>query len=718
VLFLDPSILAGQDFFWGYDGKMKKVLAICVCFVAFCAFSAYAAVSADSPVYVRVGIYENQPKIFTDEQGNAQGFWPEIISYMASKEGWEIQWVHGTWTQCLERLKNNEIDLMPDVAYSDARDQSYDFSREDVYISWSTAYTQKDSRIQTMPDLHGKTVAVLRNSINYTGPDGIKKLADSFGFDCTFIETDSYLDVLTLVQNKAVDAGVVSKDFGHLHENEMNIKPTAIILQPVHLFFAFPATSQIKPYLIERIDYQVKQIQADGNSVYYQALKKWFGTNAIEKPVLPDYAKWTLIGVLGLVAVLGMGTVTFRYQVRRKTKELAADITEREQTEKALRESEEKLRHVFEAVPEGITIADLDGVIMDTNQAVVNMYGYDSKDELIGRNGGEFIAEKDRERTKDYLAGLIEKTVVRNSLVTLIRKDGREFPAELSAAVIKDTAGHPIGMIVVTADVTARMQAIAEHEKIGEYKELDKLKTNLLSTISHELRTPLASIKGYASLLLMYNEKLEEKQKNESLEAIDRSTDRLTELIDHLLDMSRLDAGLLRLGLDTVNPKDLVTAAVEEAKMRAPRYRFSKEINGRLPGIIADGRRLRQIIDNILDNAIKYSPQNTEITVRAEVKGADLLFSISDHGRGIPESEFKKIFERMYRIEQRLQKDPGGLGLGLSLCKSLVEAHGGRIWVESVIHKGSTFYFTIPLKPADRVRSNVEKETAKTNPDN
>jgi signal transduction histidine kinase len=242
-----------------------------------------------------------------------------------------------------------------------------------------------------------------------------------------------------------------------------------------------------------------------------------------------------------------------------------------------------------------------------------------------------------------------------------------------------------------------------------EYQELDRLKTNLLSTISHELRTPMASIKGYASLLLMYDRKLKKEQKNESLEAIDRSTDRLAELIDRLLDMSRLDAGLLKMTLLPVDPKELVNIAVSEAKLRSPDFDFKNEAGARLPEIMADSKRLRQIIDNLLENAVKYSPPKTVITLKTEVKPEGLQISITDQGRGIAEAEFKKIFERMYRIEQRLQKDPGGLGLGLSLCKALVEAHGGRIWVESVIDKGSTFYFTIPLKHEAKVIKNDKK---------
>jgi PAS domain S-box-containing protein len=389
------------------------------------------------------------------------------------------------------------------------------------------------------------------------------------------------------------------------------------------------------------------------------------------------------------------------------------DITESRKTEKALVESEEKLWRIYETVPEGIILIDTEGIILDANQAAIRMHGYIGRSKFIGINGFDLIAPDDRENAGRYLKNVMEKGVMQNVRLTLLRIDGSEFPGELSAAVIRDLQNNPVGIVIVTSDITARIAAQEEHQKIVEYRELDRVKTNLLSTISHELRTPLASIKGYSSMLLMYDRKLNKAQKNESIEAIDRSTDRLTELIDHLLDMSRLDAGILKLTLQPVDPLEILSAAVTEAKLRSPDFKFKNETKGKLPEIMADGRRLRQVIDNLLENAIKYSPENTRITVKTEVKQDEMLVSITDQGRGIPEGEYQKIFERMYRIEQRLQKDPGGLGLGLSLCKALVESHGGRIWVESVVNKGSTFYFTIPIGKVEKGKENDGKKQAK-----
>ena len=237
-----------------------------------------------------------------------------------------------------------------------------------------------------------------------------------------------------------------------------------------------------------------------------------------------------------------------------------------------------------------------------------------------------------------------------------------------------------------------------DHLKVIEYRKLDKLKTDMLSTVSHELRTPLAGIKGYTTMLMDYYNKLKRTQKWESLLAIDSSTDRLTDLIEHLLDISRLDSGLFKLKLQPIDLHVTLTASINEAKLRSPKFVFKAKIVRRLPRVIGDPQRLRQVIDNLIDNAVKYSEEGTEIILKTEVWPEEIVISVTDQGRGIPAREIAKIFDRFYRIEERMQKDPGGLGLGLSLCKSLVEAHGGKIWVESEVGKGSTFCFTIPIK--------------------
>ena len=232
--------------------------------------------------------------------------------------------------------------------------------------------------------------------------------------------------------------------------------------------------------------------------------------------------------------------------------------------------------------------------------------------------------------------------------------------------------------------------------RVVEYEELNKLKSNLLSTVSHELRTPLTTIKGYSTMLLDYDRRLEQDEKQEYLSAIDRATDRMTELIDHLLDMSRLEAGLLKLDKTSTNIMALLWTAVAEARLRTPGYKIVLNLPKAVLKLNVDGRRIRQVVDNLIENATKYSAEGGTVTIEAQSQDSELVISVADQGIGIPRENLEKIFDRMFNLEHRLAQDPGGLGLGLALCKALVEAHGGRIWVESELGKGSVFNFALP----------------------
>ncbi len=372
------------------------------------------------------------------------------------------------------------------------------------------------------------------------------------------------------------------------------------------------------------------------------------------------------------------------------------DITERKRVERALEESESHFRSVAESANDAIITADSRGNIIFWNKAAEDVFGY-LADEAVGKSSTLIMPEHLREAFENGIKRVVSTgksdIIGRTIEVVGLRKDGSELPVELSLA--KWEVGEETFFTAIVRDITERKRA---EKKIFEYKELSKLKSNLLSTVSHELRTPLATIKGYATMLLDYNEKLGPEEKGEQLQSIERATDRLTELVDHLLDMSRLEAGLLKLEKTPASILKLVRGVVAETQLRAPRHQIVSKLDKGLPRVNIDAKRIRQVLDNLIDNAIKYSEEGTEVRVVAERVGSELRISVADQGIGIPAEELGKVFDRMYRIEQRLTPQLGGVGLGLAICRGLVEAHSGRIWVESEVGKGSTFYFTLPIQ--------------------
>ncbi|MCJ7604494.1 MAG: ATP-binding protein [Dehalococcoidales bacterium] len=237
--------------------------------------------------------------------------------------------------------------------------------------------------------------------------------------------------------------------------------------------------------------------------------------------------------------------------------------------------------------------------------------------------------------------------------------------------------------------------------KITEYEALSKMKSDLLAMVSHELRTPLTTIKGYSTMILDYYARLEPEEMKDYLESIDSATDRLTKLVDNLLDTSRMEAGLLQFDKQPANIGRLVREVATEARLRTKVHEITMVVDRALPRIPIDQRRIRQILDNLVENAIKYSPRGEKIVISVKHIGNEVRVSVSDNGPGIPSGELTNIFKSMYRLEQHRDKGVDGMGLGLYISQRLVEAHGGTIWAESPAGHGSIITFTLPDESTD-----------------
>jgi signal transduction histidine kinase len=242
------------------------------------------------------------------------------------------------------------------------------------------------------------------------------------------------------------------------------------------------------------------------------------------------------------------------------------------------------------------------------------------------------------------------------------------------------------------------LHLLDETRKVAALKELDRMKTELLSTVSHELRTPLGSIKGYATTLLTHGSKLKKDEQREFLEIIDSEADRLRELIENLLDLSRLEAGVLRIDREPARLGSIARDVLRKVQLSTPNHQFVLEWPVEDPLVSADARRIYQVVQNLLTNAVKYSPDGGCISLSARCERRDLVVSVADQGLGMPTTELDKIFDRFHRVHSEMSRVISGTGLGLAICKGLVEAHGGRIWAESEGEgKGSTFNFTLAL---------------------
>jgi PAS domain S-box-containing protein len=405
-------------------------------------------------------------------------------------------------------------------------------------------------------------------------------------------------------------------------------------------------------------------------------------------------------------------------RVEERTKELATtnevlrhEIIERERVEQALRESEEKLRIMYESVNEGITVTDLDGEIVQVNEAVLKLQGCDTKEEIIGLSAFDFISENDRSRAREDQKRTLENGYIRGIEYTFLTKGGKEFYGEMSAAVLKDASGNPFGFISVTRDATKRKQAqdtlqkLYQQEKDLRQQLEDEMRKRVEFTraLAHELKTPLTP-------MLISSQALVSKLEDELLLSFARNINRgalnLNSRIDELLDLAKGEIGMLQLKAEPLDVLQLLREVLEYVSPVAlnREQTLIAEMPPSLPVVNADKVRLRQVVLNLLNNALKYTQERGKITLRADKTENTIIIEVKDNGPGIDEKGQAQLFEPYHRNGMSGER-LSGLGLGLSLCKKLVELHGGKIWVRSQVGKGSVFAFSIPLELRNSVNT-------------
>jgi two-component system phosphate regulon sensor histidine kinase PhoR len=259
-------------------------------------------------------------------------------------------------------------------------------------------------------------------------------------------------------------------------------------------------------------------------------------------------------------------------------------------------------------------------------------------------------------------------------------------------------AGDTIGAVVVLHDIT-------------ELRKLERVRRDFVANVSHEFRTPLTAIQGFAETLLAGA--IDDPQnRTRFLEIILEHSRRLARLTEDLLMLSKMDAERLELEIRRLSVSQLIESCLETAQRRAAEKDLRISVNAPqlLPDIAGDRRRLAEVLQNLLDNAIQYTLPGGQIMLSAETGGDEVVLTVSDTGIGIPQADQPRIFERFYRVDVARSREAGGTGLGLAIAKHLVEIHGGRLWVESEVGQGSQFHFSVPLfesePPAPRSSSN------------
>ena len=267
---------------------------------------------------IRVGVYDNIPLSYIDQNGTAGGFYVDLLTHIARREGWQLVYVPGTWPECLDNLRNGRIDLLGVIAHSAERARAFDYTYESVLTDWGQVYANKRVRVESLLDLSGKKIAVLMDDIYFLN---LRKILDQFELKSRFIEAFENEDVLKLVEIGKCDVGLVNQSYGFHHENRYKIVKTPIILSPQKLFWAAPKNQEKE--LLFRLDHHLKHFKADQKSVYFRSLGKWFGIGT--RPAVPVWARWVLPVLVAMVLLATSILWVFRRQLQARTRELVTN---------------------------------------------------------------------------------------------------------------------------------------------------------------------------------------------------------------------------------------------------------------------------------------------------------------------------------------------------------------------------------------------------------
>ncbi len=660
---------------------------------------------------LKVGIYDNKPLVFKDGDGKVKGFLVDILEYIASKEGWQIEYVPGYWVEGLERLERAEIDLLLGIEYSRERNTVFDFTYETSLSDWGVVYTPKGSELNQIVDLDNKKIAVVHDDIHYTN---LVKLAEYFKLNCRFVEVYDYDGILELVNNNRVDAGIVNRLYGLVFEKYYKVTRSPVIFSPTEVHFAVPKTRHFE--VIETIDSHLLVLKGDKTSIYYQSLGRWIppeGTWTIPKSLL------IALAVAGGLLLLSLATgLVFRAQVKSKTnelyvknQELELEVAERKRVEDALRLTQFSV----DRAGDNVFWVDSDAGFFYVNEAACESLGY-SRKELLSMT----VHDIDPNFPAKAWPAHWEEVAQRGSVIIESRhrrKTGEVFPVEISINYLEFEGNEY--HCAFARDITERKNAETERERMqAQLRQAQKMEAvgTLAGGIAHDFNNMLQAVQGYAELLLL--DRKDNLPGHRELREIVRATKRGAELTKQLLTFSRKVDSKLRptnLSQEVENAKRLLERTIP--KMINIESRLATD----LKIVNADPVQVEQILMNLAVNAKDAMAEGGKLIIetknivldeadcklqRVPNTGEYVQLTVSDTGHGIDRDTLEHIYEPFYTT-----KGPGkGTGLGLATVYGIVENHNGFITAHSKPGEGSTFNIFLPAMEAGEENIELDEQ--------
>ncbi|MDJ0669013.1 MAG: response regulator [Desulfobacterales bacterium] len=709
--------------------------------------------SAAADQAVVVGIYPNNPLMMIDGEAGPEGFLVEVMRAIAERQGWDVIFRSGSWSDCLEWLEKGDIDVLGGMVFAEENAHRFHLGRESLLTAWGQVYVKPGAAIESVLDLGARKIAVLKSDQHY---GDFRDVIERFGLQCRFIEADDYETVLMMVAAGRCDAGIVNQFYGDLHHDQLGLIKSPIVFSPRKLYFA--TRQGHRPGLLAAIDHQLWELKRDKRSAYHLALARWFSSQPEHR--IPKWFNWFVLGIVLLTLVLMLHSVVMQRLVRSKTRELSAknqalsdEILQRRQAEATLSRQKEYLGALHETALGLIRRLDLDellqalvkraGVLLSASDGFIYLYekelkalvlkaGIGAFDDAIGSQilpgqglvgrvyqTGEPVGVDDCPHWPHRLFKSVSADI--RCVLAVPLRSGRGFSgvigfAHCEAAQLFGTDEKRIlqqfaelaAIAIDNAYLHTRLQQELGERRRMEDKLLQAQKMEAIGTlaggIAHDFNNILGAIIGFTEITI--EDLPEDASARSNMAQVLQAGNRARDLVKQILTFSRKSNTEHEL-------TNLVPITKEVLKLLRASLPSTIEIQSRVPDaigmIMADPIQMHQVIMNLCTNAAhamedgggRLDVELAQVVISAEDchrfpevgSGHYVQLIVRDNGHGIDPVIVDRIFDPYYTTKE-IDK---GTGMGLAVVHGIVTSHQGCIRVRSQIAQGAEFEILFPV---------------------
>ena len=704
---------------------MRKTLTALVLVFLTSLTSAYA-------LDIRVGIYQNHPLIFKNDNGRIEGFCYDILTEIARKEGWNLKYDFDTWTNVYDKLKKGEVDMVVPVGFNLDRTEHILFNNESLTSNWGQISARKGVKLESILDLEGKTIAVLKDDIYFTSENGIKQLAKKFGIDIEYLMFDDYEDAMQAVKDGKADGCLSNRFYTMANGEKYDLQRTPILVNPIEVRFGISKSAPMRAQLISALDRNLFEMKHSEGSVYQESYEKWlaFATRSGFMADTRVVFAVLLIPILFIISVV----LILRAEVNRKTREitkknieLQQEIEERKSMEERLKENEEKYSTLFSTSYNPIAIITEDGALSDVNGEMVAQFGYD-RDDLLQMYLEMLVVKEHIPRVEEIL-NKMNKTKKWSFELDFVKSWGDVFNAEISASRL-ETGGRTFIQLVIM-DVTSRKKASELLNRRQEYlekkvdQEVQKRRQNerlmmqqskmaamgqMMSAIAHQWRQPLNTIAIFVQDFedSFKHGELDEAYVQDLVQQSMKQINFMSKTIDDFKNFFKPDKDevIFEVCRETVNSTSLLGVQLTRngidlvIEFNGIKYTytdiesFEAEIGTHIY-VRGFPNEYKQVLLNLVQNARDAVMDRMEadpsvkgvIEVSVRERDGQATISVTDNGCGIPKDVADRIFEPYFTTKE----EGKGTGVGLYMSKIIIEQNmRGRLFFES-LNEGTRF---------------------------